>query len=191
MNEGSRAERRLAFRRAFPLYGDILNDMAAKTEVHGIERHALTDAALNPKLVKVYAAQFALRMLRTRERYEIETNADVIPAALPAFVQGRIVAYQAFSREAFEGRELRASDARLRALGEIEAAMSSTAFEALAVDCQTEDFDEGQFWRDFFRGIADNSRTPYMTAGFELGWLGYMLQFTEAMKTDAASHVTV
>jgi hypothetical protein len=184
--------RRLSFGRAFRLYPLIVMDVA-KTAI-SISPDSNPDIARPsnvmdfPHIITVLAMQFAIRILRTREKMEIETS-DALPVKLIDFVQDRIEYYQRYLDAAFPEHKLVGDKKRMAAFNHVEQGMSGLCFEAFIADAQTDDFNEGQFWRDFFRGIADNDKSNQLIAGFERLWLDAMPQYLEAVKVDDVASI--
>lgn len=182
-------ERRSAFRRAFTLYPVVLRALCEQN----VSLRAPSQALTNPTpgqvtfAMQVFAAQFAVRLLRSRIQFEKQNLPDSDILALEMFERQQIAAYEQFRDGLFPLHQIVTSKEHMAALDKIQQDMVSVIFEAFMTEANEDDFDEVAFWSDVFRGIGDNGFDGIqLMRGFTAGWLGNMEFFRAAVLADAA-----
>jgi hypothetical protein len=161
-NKGVKIRRRLEFARAFHDYPMVLRGLAREAGLgypgeKTVEREQaaarqLASPAFVGRVGAFLSAQFAVQVIRTRARMEAATGGDSRP--LEAFAAEMVEGLAGVMAE-LDGFSIQARPGAEKALVAVHSAMASTIFDALMVEAQADDFDEGAFWPDVFRGLAD------------------------------------
>lgn len=150
--------------------------------------HKLISSGHLPGLAfQCLVGQFAVQLIRTRVQMEVEAEGE--PAPLALFGAECLARLEALHDRNLKGFSLQHSNRAAKALGSYNTELAHIIFQSLALDAQRPDFDEGDFWADVFRGIADSDRNGVLLAqALSLVVLDHMDQLRHVFRIMNGGH---
>jgi hypothetical protein len=189
--------RRVALAKVFEAYPQVCRGFASRAGVgHAGEKTEEREHAANRLLnrpdftwraTQVLAARFAVRLLVTRAAMEEENGGDA--AALETFSRGLQNRLVELAEKSLDGFKLQGAAIPGKALQAFEEEMANVVFDSLAVDAESDTFEESNFWADVFRALGDTDGSGAIVHGLSAVVLDRLDELRHAFRITAGDHV--